>query len=55
MSGYIERAITVIITAGPKSDNNPNPITFGPNNQNTLTLAGIVYPQRSNGVGKTLS
>jgi hypothetical protein len=37
---FTERALTVIITAGAKSSNNPNPISFGPNKQNTLTLAG---------------
>jgi hypothetical protein len=37
---FVQRAITIVITAGPASVDNPNPITFGPNKQNTLTLAG---------------
>jgi hypothetical protein len=56
-----QRAITVVITAGPKSESNPNPITFGPNKQNTLTLAGyrvsavIDYPGGASSVSAQIS
>lgn len=40
---YVQRAVTVVITAGPITANTPAgyvPATFGPNRSNTLTLAG---------------
>lgn len=37
---YVQRAITVIINAASASSSNPKPLTFGPSNSNTLTLAG---------------
>lgn len=42
MSGFIERAITIVVTGGPASAQNPSGgVRFGPNKSNTLTLAGF--------------
>lgn len=56
MTFLVQRAVTVVITAGPNSG-----VTFGPNKQNTLTLAGyrvsaaIDYPGGASSVSAQIS